>query len=109
MVESSPSAAMSVCTLSGDSGRYRLAGPMNALTAKRVLASGLGILAPEATVVIDLSAVTVADSAGLAVLLVWLGKARDRRCVLTFQGLPEQLLAIARVCGVAAALPIGAG
>lgn len=94
------------CRLTGEQGRYQLSGAMTVATATRLLPEGLKVLAASSTAVVDLSAVTLADSAGLAVLLVWLSRAREIQCALSFSGMPAQLLAIARVCGVADALPV---
>lgn len=49
---------------------------------------------------IDLSAVSRADSAGLALLMQCLRLGRRRGRVVHFQGLPAQLVAIARASGL---------
>ena len=54
----------------------------------------------EADVQIDLGGVTALDSAGLAVLITWLGEARARGLGLAYSGLPSALVATARVAGV---------
>ncbi|WP_440996870.1 STAS domain-containing protein [Arhodomonas sp. SL1] len=56
--------------------------------------------------VVDLSAVERADSAGLALLLEWVRVARAAGRQVRFRGIPRQLLAIARVSGVDAILPL---
>ena len=50
---------------------------------------------------IDLAGVTHTDSAGVALLIEWLRQARRQNCTIKFHNIPSQLLAIARVCGVA--------
>ncbi|MDZ7808811.1 MAG: ABC transporter substrate-binding protein [Arhodomonas sp.] len=56
--------------------------------------------------VVDLSAVERADSAGLALVLEWVRAARAARTAGPFPGNARQLLAIARVSGVDAILPL---
>lgn len=56
---------------------------------------------------IDLSAVTRSDSAGLALLVDCLREARARDLVLQYVSMPEQMLAMARVSGLDAVLPLG--
>ncbi len=58
---------------------------------------------------LDLSGVTRADSAGLALLIEWLRIARRQRTEVEYRHVPPQLLAIARVGGVEALLPLGDG
>ena len=55
---------------------------------------------------IDLSKITRADSAGLALLIDWLRIARRRDFTLHFEQLPEQLMQIAQVCELESVLPI---
>jgi len=55
---------------------------------------------------IDLSKITRADSAGLALLIDWLRIARRRNFTLHFEQLPEQLMQIAQVCELESVLPI---
>lgn len=62
---------------------------------------------PQSGVVrIDLSAVTRSDSAGLALLVDCLREARKRDLVLQYVQMPEQMLAMARVTGLDAVLPL---
>ncbi len=56
---------------------------------------------------IDLGGVSHADSAGLALLVCWLRRARRRGIRILFCGVPEQLLRIARVSGLDTVLPFG--
>ena len=50
---------------------------------------------------LDLSGVTRADSAGLAMVLEWVAQARNAGGSLRLQAAPEQMLAIARASGLA--------
>lgn len=49
---------------------------------------------------IDLSEVTRVDSAGLALMIEWLRESERKGLEMTFTHVPEQLLSIARVCGL---------
>jgi phospholipid transport system transporter-binding protein len=83
-------------------GRIVVTGELTFATARD--ARQLGLMVLEGTsaerIVIDCSGVTRADSAGLAVLLDWLAWARRKSRVLNLEGLPESLLAIARISEV---------
>ena len=72
-------------------------GPMTALTVRELLDQGRP--GPGAWVV-DLSAVTHADSCGLAVLLEWLRASRQLGGSLSFVGLPVSLQSLAHLYGI---------
>jgi len=84
------------------SGRVVVTGELTFGTARE--ARQIGILVLESSqaqrIVVDCSAVTRADSAGLAVLLDWLAWGRRRSRPLSLQNLPEALVAIARISEV---------
>lgn len=84
------------------SGRVVVTGELTFGTARE--ARQIGILVLESSqaqrIVVDCSAVTRADSAGLAVLLDWLAWGRRRSRPLSLQNLPESLVAIARISEV---------
>jgi phospholipid transport system transporter-binding protein len=90
--------------LGGAAGSYRLAGTANMASARALLERGLAEFRGQPHVEVDLSGVTAADGAGLAVLLAWVERARAGGQRLNFAGLPPQLTALARVCGVEAML-----
>ena len=94
--------------LTGEAGRYRLAGVATFANARALLEHGSREFRGQSAVAVDLSGVTAADSAGLAVLLAWLQEARAAGQTLTFNALPAQLLGTARVCGVEPLLGIQA-
>ena len=72
-------------------------GPMTAATARGLLEEGR----PGAGAwVVDLSAVTEADSSGLGVLLDWLRASRAVGGSLSFVGLPNTLQSLARLYGI---------
>lgn len=55
---------------------------------------------------IDLGGVSRADSAGVALLVAWLGQARRRQQPLRFINLPAQMQAIIRVTDLEELLPL---
>jgi phospholipid transport system transporter-binding protein len=84
------------------SGRVVVTGELTFGTARE--ARQVGVLVLESSraerIVVDCSAVTRADSAGLAVLLDWLAWGRRRNRPLSLQNLPASLVAIARISEV---------
>ncbi|MDW8467819.1 MAG: STAS domain-containing protein [Burkholderiales bacterium] len=79
-------------------------GPATLATVAQLFEEGQAqIEAGVATV--DLGEVSEVDSSALALLLAWRRAARARGRELAFAGLPEGLLAIARLYGVAEFLP----
>jgi phospholipid transport system transporter-binding protein len=88
--------------------RLLAAGPLTFATARGAGASGEAALAegPSARE-IDCSGVTSADSAGLAVLIDWLGVAKRTGRRLRYTQLPEGLTALARISELAELLERG--
>lgn len=78
-------------------GRLEASGAMSFASAAQALRAGLGLIPHGQPCTIDLSRVTEADSAGLAVLVEWLATARKRRSAVLYEGIPAQILAIARI------------
>jgi len=94
-------AAASFELVAGAAGQpFRLAGVASLATARALLERGSALFGALAQVELDLSAVTHADSAGLAVLLTWLERARRGGRVLRYRGMPAQLRGIARISAV---------
>jgi len=83
-------------------GRLQVSGELTFATAREARQLGVKALegSPADRIVIECSAVTRADSAGLAVLLDWLAWGRHRSRSVTLQGLPPALVAIARISEV---------
>ncbi len=82
------------------SGHLSAADELNFETAAQALQSGLELLRQEPASVVDLSAITEGDSAGVAVLIEWLADARARDRRLAYQKIPTQMLAIARLSDI---------
>lgn len=93
-------------TSSGE-GLIAVTGPMTFATAGTLLALGMPRFAGQPALTVDLSDVTDVDSAGLALLIEWLRQARAEQRTVTFRGIPDKLLAIARLSGVEALLTGG--
>ena len=82
-------------------GRFALVGTLDFAAVPTLLRGADTLFADEGAIRIDLSEVARADSAALALLTEWLREARARRRAVHFDHLPEQLLAMARLSGVA--------
>lgn len=89
--------------VSGNS--LRVAGPMVIGTATALKAEGEAAVAAAATVV-DLTGVSDADSAAVAVLLAWVRAARDRNQQLAIINVPESIRSLAALYGVTELLPM---
>jgi len=81
-------------------GAFELSGEMTFETAAQILKSSQRNFAQHAKTQVNLSQVNKADSAGLAVLLEWKAKARERNAAIQFIAVPESLLAIAKTTEV---------
>ncbi|HEX9206700.1 MAG TPA: STAS domain-containing protein [Steroidobacteraceae bacterium] len=78
-------------------GRLEARGAMSYASAAKALQAGLALIPHGVECTIDLSNVTEADSAGLAVLVEWLATGRVRRTRIHYEGIPAQILAVARI------------
>jgi len=87
-------------------GRYRLAGDLGFDAAADILQRGRAAFAGESAVRVDLAEVSDADSAGLAVILQWVGEARREGRDLRFDNLPKRLADLARISGVSDFVPV---
>ena len=85
-----------------DDGRYGVAGEMTFDTAEQILRGSEAWFRDGTSLQVDLSQVTRADSAGLAVLLEWRALARSRGADVHYSGIPESLSAIAKTTEVEA-------
>jgi phospholipid transport system transporter-binding protein len=84
------------------SGRVVVTGELTFASARDARQLGLLVLDSSRAerIVIDCSAVTRADSAGLAVLLDWLAWGRRKSRAVSLEKLPASLVAIARISEV---------
>lgn len=75
-------------------------GELDFNTAREVLDSVVVHIADNKTLDIDLSGVTRANSAGLALMIEWLATARRNGHAVTFHHIPDGLRQLAGVCQV---------
>ncbi|MDE2092087.1 MAG: STAS domain-containing protein [Gammaproteobacteria bacterium] len=87
-------------------GRFRVDGRLSFDTVAQALEASRRLFAEYQRIELDLSGVEATDSAGLALLIEWTGRARRSRCALTFRNIPGQVMAIARISDVDKLLPI---
>lgn len=82
-------------------GVYAVSGRLTFQTVPKFLAeTGRGWPEGSGRITIDLGAVTLADSAGLALLLEWLEQAKSSRRELVFTNIPDQVGDLIRVNGL---------
>ena len=81
-------------------GRFALSGEMSFDTAERILKASEEPFEEHTQLEIDLSGVTMSDSAGLALLLEWVTWANHTVREIRFTGMPERVLAIAKTTEV---------
>jgi phospholipid transport system transporter-binding protein len=82
--------------------RLAIRGALTFATARLASAAGLRAIGASAArrLDVDFAAVTAADSAGLAVCLVWLSRAQRGGRELRFLNLPAHIRSLARISGV---------
>jgi phospholipid transport system transporter-binding protein len=84
-----------------DHGVFTLSGRMTFQTVPQFLAhTDEWLRDGSKTVTIDLQGVTLADSAGLALLLEWLQRARAEGREMVFANIPDQVRDLIRVSGL---------
>lgn len=83
--------------VSAGNGRVQIAGDLTFETVGGLRERGAEVLQGEGDVILDLKAVTRADSAGLALMVEWLRQARRKDAGLRVVNMPDQMLAIARM------------
>lgn len=93
-------------TVEAGPGRIRVKGALTFATARATRIAGLEAIAASqgGEIVVDCGSITESDSAGLAVLLDWLGAAQRRQATLRFSNVPERLNAIAQISEIEEAL-----
>ena len=97
--------------LESDGASVRVHGALTAGTVAGLLGSGRAAIVGRAGqgAVLDFAGVTSADSAGLALVVDWLRTARAHQVQVRIEAVPEQLRAIAQICGLEALLDEGGG
>jgi phospholipid transport system transporter-binding protein len=81
-----------------------VSGPLTIATVPALFATGLQHLTSE-DMLVDFSGVESVDSAAISLLLGWLRAAQRSQHTLSVTGLPDDLLSLAQLYGVAELLP----
>ncbi|MGH8160598.1 MAG: STAS domain-containing protein [Gammaproteobacteria bacterium] len=81
-------------------GRFEIEGELGFGTATSLLEASESAFTDQPEITLDLSGVTRVNSAGIALLIEWLRRARHEKRALHLVNLPEEALAIARICEV---------
>jgi phospholipid transport system transporter-binding protein len=88
-------------------GRYAIRGQLTFQTVPRFFEHTREMLGTgHGPVTVDLAGVTLADSAGIALLVEWQQQARAANRALAFANLPEQVRKVIRVSGLQQAFDI---
>jgi phospholipid transport system transporter-binding protein len=87
--------------------RARLSGALNFATVRTLLAEGQSAINGGRAAIIDLSAVSQSDSAGLALLIEYLSIAKEAKRALHYENIPAQIQELARLSEVEALLNTG--
>ncbi len=87
-------------------GAYALSGELSFETVPDAWRDTQNLFAAREVLRFDLAGISRADSAGIALLIEWLRLARQRGARVSFEHVPAQILAIARVTGLEALLPL---
>lgn len=88
-------------------GCFALSGEVTFDTAEQILSASEKPFDEHTQLEIDLTGVTLSDSAGLALLLEWVTWANHTVREIRFSGMPERILAIAKTTEVDALLTRG--
>jgi len=83
-----------------------VSGELTFSTVNSVLNEIQSLVGSLSTLQIDLSDVTLSDSAGLALLVHWMRAAKQAKKPLVFHHIPAQMLAIASASGLDELLPV---
>jgi phospholipid transport system transporter-binding protein len=81
-------------------GHFELVGELTFETAERVLRASEEPFEAHSQIEVDMSKVSKTDSAGLALLLEWITWANHTVREITFKGMPEKIIAIAKTTEV---------
>jgi len=88
-------------------GRFKLSGDMSFDTAEQILRASEKLFKQQEKIEIDLAGVQHTDSAGLALLLEWAGRAKRAGNEICFVAIPDKVRAIAVTAEVEALLGPG--
>ena len=99
---------MSECSLRLDdiTGLLHVSGELTFATVNDILGPAQNLFESITDLDIDLADVTRSDSAGLALLIDWMRRAKTDNKKIVFHNIPAQMLAIANASGLDELLPI---
>jgi phospholipid transport system transporter-binding protein len=80
--------------------RFHVEGEMTFATVRQLLRQSENYFGKSQDLEIDLTGVTSADSAGLALLLEWKARAVQAGTEVAVEGLPESMQSIAHLCRI---------
>ncbi|MFU8820781.1 MAG: STAS domain-containing protein [Gammaproteobacteria bacterium] len=81
-------------------GRFEILGELSFQTVATALEKSKAMFSKHSIIEIDLAGVTRADSAGLALMLEWVNRARNNAHDLRFTNIPAQIISIAQISEV---------
>ena len=81
-------------------GRFAVRSDLTFESATAILTQSMRLFADYERISVDMHDVREADSAGLALLLEWVSWARHLDRKITFENIPQQILAIAQISEV---------
>lgn len=81
-----------------DGARFRVSGDMTFATTRKLLAESKAMFGEARSLKLNLADVRHADSSGLALLLEWIAEAKQKGGEVSIEGIPDSLLAIAKLC-----------
>jgi len=87
-------------------GVWQVVGELSFETVPGLLARARQLDSGQSDLIVDLSGVTRANSAGLVLLLEWLDEGRRRQRAVRFRHIPDSIRNIARVSNVIDLLPL---
>ncbi|MBI2993733.1 MAG: STAS domain-containing protein [Gammaproteobacteria bacterium] len=90
----------------GGQGRFRIEGELNFASVPPLHERAVSLFAGCPQIALDLSGVTRANSAGLALLLEWQGRARRAGQPFSLRNLPAGLINLARISELEEVLPL---
>ncbi len=88
-------------------GRFAVSGEFGFRTVSKILDHSKELFSPYDVLEVDLGGITWADSAGLALLLEWVNWSKYYVREISFKNVPDQIIAIARICEVEDLLSAG--
>lgn len=79
---------------------FLIAGELSLATVSEALSESSRLFDDGSEITVDLINVSHVDSAGIALLIEWLGMAKHQIKKLEYRNIPKQMLAIARISGL---------